>query len=52
MTDAVQLMIIKTFLQIHTDEGPDAAIAWAEARLLKIQESESSDTEPHLKIVD
>lgn len=49
--DMSQLPIILEFLRIHNEESPEAAIKWAKAQELKLEVSESSDTEPNLRIV-
>lgn len=49
--DITQLLVIQQFLDIREKSGPEAAIAWAEAETAKLEGRESSDKQPHLRIV-
>ena len=50
--DISQLAIIQKYLEIHETEGPLAAQKWAAEQTAILEESESSDKKPHLRIVN
>lgn len=53
MTNNMAIMMALTeFDRILKEEGEDAAIEWAEMMEVSLTGSESSDSEPHLRIVD
>jgi len=55
--DIAQLLIIEEFMRIHKEEGPRAAILWANEqedeldRKVILEECGSLDKKPHLRIV-
>lgn len=50
--DIGTLPVILEFLKIHKEQGPAAAIRWAEKQTaINLGESESSDKKPDLRIV-